>query len=476
MTPPPRPTPRPNRRRREPLLPSWGIGALIGLFVLATGLAAYLVFTSVRDFVAGWQITGQSAGGPPASSGGQVQTGTGAGSNNGGAPAPNPIVPQKWTGADRVTILLLGIDRRSGDTDRAFRTDSIMILSLDPVAKSAVILSIPRDLWVEIPGFDNAKITEANFKGDAFNYPGGGPALAVRTVEHNLGVTINYYVRLDFTAFEALIDAIGGIEVDNPTAIDDPWYPDGSYGYEPFYLPAGRQHLNGHDALRYARTRHDSSDVARAGRQQQVVMAVRDKVVSLDMLPQLLLKAPTLYQALNESIQTDLTLDQIVALALLAPDIPRENVTQAVIDYQYVLEYTTPDGLQVLVPQRDKIRELRDELFRPAAALAAPAQDDPALRQGEAAKVEVLNGAGVEGLARATAEWLQGQGVNVVNFDTADRSDYTGTVIVDYTGKPYTTRWLARTFNVASVVNGADPNSSVDVRVILGQDWQVPQP
>jgi LCP family protein required for cell wall assembly len=474
MTPPPRPTSRLNRRRREPVLPSWAIGGLIGLFVLATGLAAYLVFTSVRDFVAGWQMTGQTAGGPQISAGGPA---TGAGDNPGGAaPALNPIVPQKWTGADRVTILLLGIDRRSGDTDRAFRTDSIMILSVDPVAKTAVVLSIPRDLWVEIPGFANDTINTANFTGDAYQYPGGGPALAVKTVEHNLGVTINYYVRLDFTAFEALIDAIGGIEVDNPAEIDDPWYPDGSYGYEPFYLPAGRQHLNGHDALRYARTRHDSSDVARATRQQQVVTAARDKIVGQDMLPQLILKAPALYQALNESIQTDLTLDQVVALALLAPEIPRESVTQAVIDYQYVLEYTTPEGRQVLVPLRDKIRELRDQLFRPAAALAAPAQDDPALRQSEAARVEVLNGAGVEGLARATAEWLQGQGVTVANFDTADRSDYTSTVIVDYTGKPYTTRWLARTFNVANVVNGADPNSAVDVRVILGQDWQVPQP
>ncbi len=473
MTQPPRVPNRLNRRRREPLIPSWGLGALIALFVMATALAGYLVFTSVRDFVAGWQITGAGqTGGPDLSGTGAVQTD--GGTSGGAAAEPSSLIPQRWTGTDRITVLVLGIDRRVGDTDLAHRTDSMMIVSVDPVAKTAVILSVPRDLWVEIPGFDNDTINTANFKGDAYQYPGGGPALASKTVEHNLGVTINYYVRLDFTAFETLVDAIGGIEVDNPTEINDPLYPDGAYGYEPFYLPAGRQHLNGHDALRYARTRHESSDVDRAGRQQQVVMAVRDKIVDLKMLPELILKAPTLYQALNQSIQTDLTLDQIVSLALLAPDIPRANVTQAVIDYQYVLEYTTPEGRQVLVPLRDKIRELRDQLFTAAAPLAPQVADDPAQLQAEAAQVEVLNGAGVEGLARSTSEWLQTQGVTVVNFDTADRSDYPATVIVDYTGKPYTTRWLAKTFNVVNVVNGADPNSPVDVRVILGQDWQVP--
>lgn len=472
----PRVTSRVNRRRREPLIPSWAIGGLIAMFLAATALAGYLVFVSVRDFVAGWQMTGAGgpSGGPPLDGG----AGSGAGGGTGGGvnPAPDPIIPRRWSGTDRVTVLLLGIDRRAGETDRAYRTDSMLIASVDPVAQSAVMLSIPRDLWVEIPGYDNNTINTANFFGDAYRYPGGGPALAVKTVEHNLGVTINHYVRLDFTAFEALIDAVGGIEVDNPAEINDPWYPDGSFGYEPFYLAAGRQNLDGHDALRYARTRHDSSDVQRAARQQQVVMAVRDKVFSLNMLPQLILKAPALYQTLNESIQTDLTLEQIVSLALLGQDIPREAITQAVIDYQYVLEYTVPGDppRQVLVPLRDKIRDLRDQLFTSSAPLSPRALDDPEQVKAEAARVEVLNGAGVEGLARGTSEWLRGQGLDVVNYDTADRSDYPHSVIIDYTGNPATARYLARLFNVASVVNGADAGSVVDVRVVLGRDWQLP--
>jgi LCP family protein required for cell wall assembly len=464
--------PRLPPRRRGPTLSSGMLGALVGLFVLATALSGYLVFAAVRDAVADFRITDNNAVGPDTS-------GAGGGGNNGGSPgsgaSPGSLIPQKWSGTDRVTVLIMGIDRRVTDTDTAYRTDTMMLVSVDPVARTAVMLSIPRDLWVEVPGYDLNTINTANFTGDAFLYPGGGPALAVKTVEHNLGVTVNYYVRLDFTAFETFVEALGGIEVDVAQEINDPWYPDGAYGYEPFYLPAGRQHLNGHDALRYARTRHDSSDIERAKRQQQVVMAVRDRVLSFNLLPTLIARAPSLYQTLNASIQTDLSLDQIVSLALLAQDIPPENITQEVIDYRYVLDYTTPEGRQVLVPLRDKIRELRDALFTASAPISPPSGvDEKTLIAAEAARVEVLNGAGVDGLARATTEWLEGQGLHVVNYATADRSDYANSVIVNYTGKPYTTGWLARAFNVTTIISGNDPNSPVDVRLILGADWRVP--
>ena len=410
------PPPVRRRARRGPALPGWMIGALLGVFALATLLAGYLVYATVRDAVSGWQITGPSGIGP-------ILNGTpqpGASPTPGGQTLPS-IVPQKWKGAERVTILLLGIDRRPGEDERGYLTDSMMLITVDPVAQTAGILSIPRDLWVEIPTFGTDSINQANRFGDAYDYPGGGPALAVKTVEYNLGVDVNYFVRLDFHAFETLVDAIGGIDIDNPTDIDDPYYPDGAYGYEPFYLPAGLQHLNGHDALRYARTRHDSSDIARADRQQQVVLAVREKVTSLDMLPALIAQAPTLYQSLNQNIKTDLTLEQIVSLALLALDVPKANVQNRVIDYRYVLDYTTPEGRQVLVPLRDKIRELRDELFALPTVIAPPSEAElNKLMQAEGATVEVLNGAGVEGLARATADWLATQGVTIINVDTAD--------------------------------------------------------
>ncbi len=474
----PRSSSQSKRRQRDPRTPGWAIGGLVALFVVAAALVGYLVFTSVRDAVAAWQITGPAGGpafsGDPGSPGGSA----GGGNNNNGV-APAPLIPQKWQGTQRVTILLLGIDRRKIETERAYRTDSMMVISVDPVAKSAAILSIPRDLWVDIPDFGADTINTANFKGDAFDYPGGGPALAVKTVEHNIGVDIDYYARLDFTAFETLVDAIGGVEIDNPSEIYDPLYPDSNYGYDPFYLAAGRHTLNGYDALRYARTRHDSSDVDRARRQQQVVLAVRDKVLSLNMLPQLVRQAPTLYTTLNQSIQTDLSLQQIIELALLAQDIPRDRIRSGVIDYQYVLEYsfTTNEGVlrQVLVPLRDKIRELRDELFAASAGLASPLQANLEAVKAEGARVQVLNGSGKPGLAGATTEWLRAQGLNVLEPGNADRADYTSAVIIDYTGRPNTTvQWLAQVFGAASVVNSMNPAGNVDVQVIVGTNWAVP--
>jgi LCP family protein required for cell wall assembly len=448
------------------------LGALVGVFLLATALSGYLVFATVRDVVAGWAVTSSDAVVP---SGEDQPNGSGTGGSQGSGSTVS-IVPQKWSGTDRVTVLVLGIDRRQGETDKGYRSDTMLLLTVDPVAKTAAMLSIPRDLWVEIPGYGVNKINTANSTGDFYDYPGGGAALAVKTIEHNFGVEVNYYVRLDFTAFETFVDLIGGIDVDNPEEINDPEYPDGSYGYEPFYLPAGRVHLNGHDALRYARTRHTSQgDIDRAHRQQQVILAVRQKVLSLNMLPTLIAQAPALYQTLKESVQTNLSLDQIVSLALLAPDISEESIQREVIDYRYVIEETTPDNQSVLVPLRDKIRELRDSLFTTSAPLTpASAAEETALIAAEAARVEVLNGAGVDGLARDTSEWLKTQGINVVAFDTADRLDYASSVIVVYSGKPYTTTWLQRTFHVTSILSGTDPNSPVDVKIILGTDWQVP--
>lgn len=465
----------PLHKPKRQAIPSVVVGGLIGVFVLATALAGYVMFITVRDVVAGWKIT--DLGATPTFStnttpGAPTQVGSNVGS---GTPGPVPtIVPRTWDEKTRVTVLVMGIDRRVGEDEKGYLTDSMMLLTVDPAAKTAAMLSLPRDLWVEIPGYGVDTINTANRSGDYYDYPGGGPALAVKTVEHNLGVTVNYYVRLDFTAFETLVDTIGGIDVDNPTTIDDEFYPNGSYGYEPFYLEAGQHHLNGHDALRYARTRHGATDIDRATRQQQVVMAVRDRVLSLNMLPTLITKAPLLYQTLNESIWTNLTLDQIVALALLGQDIPRENIETAVIDYRYVLEYTTPEGRQVLVPLRDKIRELRDELFTSTPIVEPVTADDHAAMVAEQATVQVLNGAGREGLAKATSDWLLAQGVNVVSFDTADRGDYPTTVIIDYTGKLATDAWLAKTFKVSTIVSGNDPNSPVDIRIIVGQDWDVP--
>ncbi|GBL19072.1 uncharacterized protein SAOUHSC_00997, partial [Anaerolineaceae bacterium] len=152
---------------------------------------------------------------------------------------------------------------------------------------------IPRDLYVQIPGFEGRdRIEQPPTLKAMRKTSGGGPALAMKTVTANLGIATDYYLRINFTAFETFIDELGGIELDIPKALDDPTYPDCCFGYEPFYIAAGRQLLDGKTALKYARTRKtDGGDFDRAARQQQVLLAVRDKLFDLNFMPQLLLRA-----------------------------------------------------------------------------------------------------------------------------------------------------------------------------------------
>lgn len=469
------------RRRKRAALPRWAFAALGALFLLATTISAYLIYTTVRDFVVALGPSGSSNG----FSGGNVNTvNATAGPNGTGGGGEVPIATiqaQQWNGTDRVTVLVMGIDQRTGETDTAYRTDSMMLLTLDPVGRTAGMLSIPRDLYVEIPGFpDRDKITTANFKGDAYKLPGGGPQLAVDTIELNLGIRVDFYVRINFTAFETLINQIGGIDINSPYEIYDPEYPDCCYGYDPFYLPAGQQHLDGATALKFARTRHTTGDdFGRAERQQIVVMAVRDKLTSADNLPTLIANASQLLATLQGSYTTNMSPEQMLSLALLAKDISRENITSAVIDQQYIADfYTTADNQQALILNIEKFRELRDAMFYTPELPQLSVPDAAGLLAGEAATVEVQNGSLTAGLAATAADYLRAQGVNVVQVGNADRSDYASTIIVDYTGKPYTAKWLADTFHVSSssILSGNNPDSPVDVRVIIGADFVLPNP
>ncbi|MBN1312165.1 MAG: LCP family protein [Anaerolineae bacterium] len=262
----------------------------------------------------------------------------------------------QWQGTDRVTILLMGADTRPDQrgTDRP-RSDSLMLLMVDPINHQASVLSIPRDLYVDIPGYGLHRVNTAYFFA-------GGP-LAMETVQYNLGIRVNHYALIEFDVFVTLVDEIGGIDINVPKTIYDSSYPSADYGYDPFYIEAGLQHLDGETALKYVRTRHADSDFGRAERQQDVLFAIRDKVLSLDMLPTLVEKAPALYASLQQSIDTDLSLDQMMRLAVLVKDIPRENIRTGVIGADHVISYETPEGARVEIPYRAVIGPYLEHIF-----------------------------------------------------------------------------------------------------------------
>lgn len=278
-------------------------------------------------------------------------------------------VPKSRPQGEATTVLLLGTDRRSPDGS-IDNTDTLMLFHLDPNARRIVILSIPRDLYVEIPGHEQGRINTAYALGEQDG--AGGLALARQTVSTTLGIPVQHAVCLNFDAFVTLINAIGGVDVDVPDDISDPTYPDSGIGYDPFYLPAGQQHLDGATALRYARTRATlGDDFDRTTRQRQLVLAMRDQVTQLDKLPGLIAQSPQLWADLQTTFETDLTLGQIVDLAVVASRVPADQIVSTGIDQTCTHFWTTPGGAQVLVPDQATIETLLTDLFSPPSAAAA---------------------------------------------------------------------------------------------------------
>ena len=268
-----------------------------------------------------------------------------------------------WDGQSRYTVIVAGLDSRPDQTGEPVRTDSLMLVSLDPATSGIGVLSIPRDLWVQIPGQeDRDRINRAYFLGEGRG-PGNGALLLQQTVSWNLGMRVHNYVLIDFKVLVDVVNLLGGIEVSIDYAINDERYPDMNYGYDPFYLSPGTHVLNGEDALRFARTRHGNNDVRRAERQQQVLSSLRNRVLSIDFL-QLVGQIPALLSSLSANLQTGLDLEQIVQLAFFARDVEADNITMRVMNFNYLQEYVTEEyQQQVLIPIVERLPILLRETF-----------------------------------------------------------------------------------------------------------------
>ncbi len=403
----------------------------------------------------------------------------------------NPATTTNPPPAGRVNILLLGIDQRESEQGQPTRTDTMILLTIDPVGKTMGLLSIPRDLWVPIPGLAKPleeRINSAHFYGDLQKYPGGGVALAKRTVQYNLGVPVHYYVRIDFKSFEKIVDAMGGVTINVEKAIRDNEYPDNDFGVISIYIPAGLQHMDGETALRYVRTRHSDSDFGRTRRQLQFLMAMRDQALKLNIVP----KLPSLIAQMRDSVKTDLSANEIISLAKTASQIETDHIMTRSIDEKMVQGWITPQGGDVLIPKRDEIKSVIDEMFGPVAqptavpqaaaptpaptAVSSQNSDMIARLQAEHARIEVLNGTNTKGLAARTRTYLGSLGYNVVTIGDAGRYDYRESVIIFYAEKAYTQANLIKLFNVRPENVRLSPSAhmNVDIRVILGANAVVP--
>jgi LCP family protein required for cell wall assembly len=378
--------------------------------------------------------------------------------------------PDPWDGTSRVNILMMGLDLRDDEAgDKAPRSDTMILFSLDPLNNTAAAISIPRDLWAPIPGFGYYKINTAFRFGELYNLPGGGPALATETVEEVLGVPIDYYVQVDFQAFVDFIDHIYGLKFTftEPYKLD----PRGPGNTE--YLEPGTYVLDGELSLAYARDRKsEGDDFDRSNRQMEVILKIRDRILEFDQLPVLVLNAPALYDDLSTGIRTNLSLNQIIQLAWKAREIPLDNINLVVIGPAHVTIEKSPDGLDILKPIPDKIRLLRDEVLGAGGVISPLAEGDLlSLVAQENARISILNGTFQADLGQRTAAWLRDQGFNVVEEGNTSAATVTSVTIQGTT--PYALRWLTETFGitVGQISHTYTPDAAVDIVLILGQDW-----
>jgi polyisoprenyl-teichoic acid--peptidoglycan teichoic acid transferase len=443
------------------------------IWVIAIALAVP-AFIFTRNFVVGWGITDLPGIAVKYNDPGQPQA-SGEATPTQDVGIPEPDLPPSWDGASRVTLLFIGLDERDWEVgEGAPRSDTMILFTIDPLSKTAGMLSVPRDMWVNIPGFGYSRINTAYSLGEGEKLPGGGPGLAVKTVEQFIGVPIQYYAQVDFKAFEEAIDAMGGLYMcPGERILIDPIGPK-----PPVKIGPDCQTYWGYEVLGYARNRKtQGGDVDRANRQQKVVMALVDQVFSPQNFPDMVSKAPHIYAEAEAGLRTNLSFDDALKLGVLLTQIHPENIKRGVIDYSMVtLDNVTLAGqnASIFKPIPDKIRVLRDDIFSVAGPLSPLASGDPAaLMQEDAAKVRVVNGTYTDGLPERTGNYLLAQGMQVVEAGGYTDHLYDRTTIVMYGPKLYTLRYLISLFGVNAtnqIVFSPDATSPVDIEIRLGAD------
>ncbi len=375
-------------------------------------------------------------------------------------------------------ILLLGVDSRPDTADDTPRSDTLIVVHVDPVEQWVSMLSIPRDSMTEIPGYGTLKINTAYPLGynDATELYGrnttpteGGGALAAEAVEDFLGIRIHYLAQVDFHGFERIVDTFGGLTIDIPKPLLDPEYPTENFGFERIYIPAGLQVLNGDTALRYARSRHNSSDFDRSCRQQRVLRAMLREVRARTVVEQVSL-LPEVVADIEESVSTTLPIDDVgvvYALADLARSLSSDRVLQFSIN---------PSNVQIVAEQGSDIYWNEADI----QLLVQRWEAGPDGTLDRPVTLQVQNGAGVIGVASDVTINLAAEGYTLVQPSDAPRL-YRQTLVIDYTGNPTVRQQLAADLGIdadqivvaSSNTNTAPPApANADLVLIIGQDYQ----
>ena len=378
-----------------------------------------------------------------------------------GAP---PLVSRVPLAPEQVNIIVMGADYRKGQAN--WRTDTLIIISVNPRDMTIRMLSIPRDLWVYVPGYGEERVNVADYLGERMGVNQGHANMIRQTIEMNLGIPIHYYLRINFDAFEKIINTLGGVtvQVDCPLqeTIRDGRSPT---GWSLFAVTPGIHHMDGWTALLLARSRKTTSDFDRSRRQQAIMKGVWQGALGADVLRD----GPRLYAILKDSVDTDLTLQNMLALGYVAVRIRPESIRSYFINSSMVQDWMTAGGAMVLLPVHPRIAEVVQEMF----SFQPP---NPSKKSVDnRAKVTVQDGVGSLEQANLFGSQLRWKGLKLIKVEPAARSDYAQTVIVDYgtSANPQSLASLCQMTGVppASVRKEPNPTSPVDFLVILGRDY-----
>jgi LCP family protein required for cell wall assembly len=394
----------------------------------------------------------------------------------------------KGENSGRVNILLAGNSADDSGHDGANLTDSIMLVSIDTKNHKAFLLSIPRDLWVHIPGDGHEKINDAYVLGqnNGFSqggYPSGGMGQLEQVVSQDLGVPINYYALIDYNAMREAVNAVGGVDVtiksDDPRGLYDPSIDYATHG--PLVkLTNGTHHLNGEQALDLARARGDAynsygfpaADFDRTLHQRQLLVALKTKVVTAGVLANPA-KLSSLSDAIGNNVKTDFKLSEVHRLYDLSNQISGQNIQSLSFNQangkDLLASYGAPDGESALIPAAGI-----DNFSALQAFIKQQTSSNPVVREG--ATIAVLNGTTTNGLATKVKQELTAKQLTVSGTGNSPNPPQATTVIIDTTGgkKPATGAALVKLFgNHLTTQNTYGLTYNVDFIVILGAD-QVP--
>lgn len=366
----------------------------------------------------------------------------------------------------RTNILLLGM----GGTNHPGGTlsDTMIVMSINYQDNKMGMMSIPRDLWVPIPGFNHAKINEAYADGEKHkDTAGSGGQLSSQTVEDILGIPIHYYIRLDFEGFKKIIDTLGGVDVYVEKDIYDPYYPaDNMIDYSPFKISTGEHHLDGALALKFVRSRETTSDFDRSRRQQQVMAAVKEKILTLDVLanPK---KVTEIINILGDHIKTNMQIEEIYSLWNVSKTIDMTNVVTKVLDTSADGPLTSSQDYRgyYIYPRKgiDNFSELEfmaKNIFKPEASNASEA------------KIEVLNGTNRSGVAKTVSQYLESYDYNVTKIGD-NPSKVNKTIVYDYSQGKYSdlAKQISEQLKASLDTKSTKSTTNIDIQVVVGQDY-----